>query len=139
MDLILTMEFRKKRKVDSERRAFNKDWMPKYFFTEIDNKGVCFLCNQSVAVLKEYNISRHYATKQGTYGNNLSEAERQTRATELDRKLARQQNVLVKSTLAQKSPTHASFMVTYHIAKHNKPFSDGEFIKKCMLDVADQG
>ena len=29
-------------------------------------------------------------------------------------------------------------MVEYHIAKHNKPFSDGEFIKKCMLDVADQ-
>ena len=29
-------------------------------------------------------------------------------------------------------------MVAYHIAKHNKPFSDGEFIKKCMLDVADQ-
>ena len=57
------MEFCKKHKVDSERRAFNNDWMPKYFFTEIDNKGVCLLCNQSVAVLKEYNISRHYATK----------------------------------------------------------------------------
>ena len=53
------MEFRKKRKVDSERRAFNKDWVPKYFFREIDNKGVCLLCNQSVAVLKEYNISHH--------------------------------------------------------------------------------
>ncbi|KAK3797580.1 hypothetical protein RRG08_054608 [Elysia crispata] len=68
----------------------------------------------------------------------VDKAERQTRATELDRKLARQQKVLVKSTLAQKSSTHASFMVAYHIAKHSKPFSDGEFIKKCMLDVADQ-
>ena len=28
-------------------------------------------------------------------------------------------------------------MVAYRIAKHNKPFSDGEFNKKCMLDVAD--
>ena len=93
LDLIVTLVFRKKRKVDSERRACNKDWMPKYFFTEIDNKGVCLLCTQSVAVLKVYNISRHYATEHGNYGNNLSEAERQTRATELDRKLARQQNV----------------------------------------------
>ena len=50
MGLFLTMEFRKKLKVDSERRTFNKDWMPKCFFTEIDNKGVCLLCNQSVAV-----------------------------------------------------------------------------------------
>ena len=132
------MELHKKRKVDSERRAFNKDWMPTYFFTEIDNERVCLLCNQSVAVLKEYNISRHYATEHGKYGKNLSEPERQTRAAELDRKLARLQNMLVKSTLAQKSSTHASVVVAYHIAKHNKPFSDGEFIKKCMLDVADQ-
>ena len=29
-------------------------------------------------------------------------------------------------------------MVAYNIAKHSKPFSDGEFLKKCMLDVADQ-
>ena len=136
LDLLLTMDFHKKRKVDSEHRAFNKDWMPKYFFTEIDNKGVCLLCNQSVAVLKEYNISCHYATKHGNCGNNVSEAEWQTRATELDRKLARQQSVLAKSTLAQKSSTHASFKVAYHIAKHKKTFSDGEFIKKCMLDVA---
>ena len=29
-------------------------------------------------------------------------------------------------------------MVAYHIARHSKPFSDRDFIKKCMLDVADQ-
>ena len=46
--------------------------------------------------------------------------------------------MLVKSTMAQKSSTHASSMVAYHIVKHSKQFSDGEFIKKCMLDVADQ-
>ena len=57
------MNYAKKRKVDSECRAFNKDWMPKYFFTEVDKKAACLLCTESVAVLREYNISRHYATK----------------------------------------------------------------------------
>ena len=90
------------------------------------------------AVLKEYNISRHYATKHGKYGNNLSAVERQTRATELDRKLARQQNVFVKSKLTQRASTHASYRVAYNVAKHSKSFSDGEFFKKRMLDVADQ-
>ena len=90
------------------------------------------------AVLKEYNISRHYATKHGNYGNNLSAVERQTRTTELDRKLARQQNVFVKGKLTQKASTHASYGVAYNIAKHSKPFSDGEFFKKRMRDVADQ-
>ena len=131
------MEFPKKRKVDRECRAFNKNWMPKYFFTQVGKNAVCLLCGQSVAVLKEYNISRHYATKHGNYGNNLSAVERQTRAIELDRKLARQQNVFVKGNLAQKASTYASFMVAYNIAKHSKPFGDGEFLKKCMLNVDD--
>ena len=112
--------------------------MPKYFFTQVGNKAVCLLCCQSVAVLKEYNISHHYATKHGNYGNNLSAVERQTGATELDRILSRQHNVFVKGKLAQEASTHASFMVAYNIAKHGKPFCDGEFLKKCMLDVADQ-
>ena len=87
------MEFPKKRKVDRECRVFNKNWMPKYLFAQVGNKAVCLLCCQSVDVLKEYNISRHYATKHGNYGNNLSAVEQQTRATELDKKLSRQQNV----------------------------------------------
>ena len=29
-------------------------------------------------------------------------------------------------------------MVAYNIAKHSKSFCDGEFVKKCMLNVADQ-
>ena len=82
------------------------------------------------AVLKKYNIRCHYATKHGNYGNNFSAVERQTRATELDRKLARQQNVFVKGKLDQKASTHASYRVAYIIAKHSKPFSDGEFFKK---------
>ena len=64
--------------------------------------------------------------------------ERQTRATELDRKLVRQQNVFGKGKLAQKASIHASYRVAYNIAKHSKPFSDGEFFKKYMLDVTDQ-
>ena len=131
------IRFPKKRKVDRECRAFNKDWMPKYFLQRLAIKHyVC--CVVSVAVLKEYNISRHYATKHRNYSNNLSAVERQTRATELDRKLTRQQNVFVNGKLAQKASTHASYRVAYNIAKHCKPFSDGEFFKKCMLDVADQ-
>ena len=80
-----------------------------------------------LAVLKKYNIRCHYATKYVNYGNNLSVVERQTKVTELDRKLARQQNVFVKGKLAQKASTHASYRVAYNIAKHSKPFSDGEF------------
>ena len=98
------------------------------FFTEVGMKAVRLLCSESVAVLKEYNISRHYATKHAGYGSTLSAAERQTKAAELDRKLVKQQNVFGKAKVAQKAITHASFVVAYNIAKHRKSFCDGEFV-----------
>ena len=110
--------------------------MPKYFFTEVGKKAACLLGNESVAVFKEYNIKRHYATKHAGYDSTLSAAERQTRASELDRRLVKQQNVFVKAKTAHKTATHASFVVAYNIAKHSKPFCDSEYLKKKMLDVA---
>ena len=66
------------------------------------------------AVLKKYNIRRYYVTKHVNYGNNLSAVEWQTKVTELDRKLARQQNVFVKGKIAQKASTHASYSRIQH-------------------------
>ena len=36
----------------------------------------------------------------------------------------------------QDASTESSFMVSYKLAKRNKPFSDGEFIEECMSDIA---
>ena len=38
--------------------------------------------------------------------------------------------------ITQDAATEASFIVLYKLAKRNKPFSDGEFIKECMSDEA---
>lgn len=48
----------KQRKVDSECRVFNKEWTTKYFFIEVRSTAVCLICQETVAVFKEY-ISRH--------------------------------------------------------------------------------
>ena len=42
-----------------------------------------------------------------------------------------------KSNQESKASTHASFVVAYEIAKQGKPFSEGEFVKDCMLKVAE--
>ena len=55
--------------------------MPKYFITKVDKKAVCFPFCETVAVLKEYNISRHYSTQ--NYGNNLSAVGQKIKATKL--------------------------------------------------------
>ena len=40
-----------------------------------------------------------------------------------------------KSNQESKASTHACLVVAYEIAKHGKPFSEGEFVKDCMLKV----
>ena len=49
----------KKRKVDLECRNFNEAWTVKYLFTNIDKKAICLVCQETIAVFKEYNLNRH--------------------------------------------------------------------------------
>ena len=53
----------KKRKVDSECCVFNEKWGEKYFFVKADNNTAnCLISSERIAVLKEYNLGRHYET-----------------------------------------------------------------------------
>ena len=70
------------------------------------------------------------------FGSNLSESELQQKANNLLRSLKRQ-SVFVKQTTIQEAATKASFVLAYKIAKHNKTFSEGEFLKNCMLEGLD--
>uniref|UniRef100_H2YP50 SPIN-DOC-like zinc-finger domain-containing protein n=1 Tax=Ciona savignyi TaxID=51511 RepID=H2YP50_CIOSA len=53
----------KKRKVDYEGRKFNNEWCIKYFIVQHNKDVVCLICQSTIAVMKEYNIKRHYDTK----------------------------------------------------------------------------
>jgi hypothetical protein len=53
----------KKRRITEELRSFQDKWTINYFFVEIKTKPICLKCNESVSVLKEYNIKRHYEIK----------------------------------------------------------------------------
>jgi hypothetical protein len=45
--------------VRSKKRVMND----LYFFVQIQHKPVCLICNDSVSVMKKYNLKRHYNTK----------------------------------------------------------------------------
>ena len=51
-------------------------------------------------------------------------------------KLKKQQSVFTKQSIIQDAATEASSIISYKLAKRSKPFSDGEFVKECMSDVA---
>lgn len=108
------------------------------FFIEWQNKGMCIICKETIAVLKEYNIKRHYETKHKDKFKNLVGKERVEKFNFLKKNHNFQQNIFKKKYEQKVSIVHASYQVAQLIAKESKSFSDGEFVKKCMLHAIDE-
>ncbi|KAK2856688.1 hypothetical protein Q5P01_005423 [Channa striata] len=90
------------------------------FFKEINGKCVCLICNEDVAVMKEYNVRRHYETKHQSYAS-YTGAERAQKFKQMAASRQAQQHYEVAQLTAQ----------------HGKPFSDGDFIKQCLIKVTE--
>ena len=52
----------KKRKIADERRVFQEQWEELYFVTAVKDTSHCLICQQKIAVMKKYNMCRHYKT-----------------------------------------------------------------------------
>lgn len=59
-----------------------KNGKTKYFFTYFNNKAICLICHDSVAVLKEYNIKRHFDSKHHGYNLELTSEVRSKKKSE---------------------------------------------------------
>lgn len=128
----------RKRKVDDECRSFKDEWTPKYFFILFKDKPLCLICNETIAVIKEFNLQRHFKTKHGTstYAF-LSEEAAKSKIESLSKQLRSQQSLFRQQDASSKSVTKASYMIAHKIAKCNKTFGEGEFVKECLQIVGD--
>ncbi|XP_053241264.1 EPM2A-interacting protein 1-like [Podarcis raffonei] len=128
----------KKRKVDAEGRQFQERWESEYMFVINGDKPVCLICYEAVAVMKEYNLRRHFETKHGAKFANLSHQEKQQKVQELKGSLYSQRNIFAKMTAKNDAAVKASYLVAEEIARASKCFSEGAFVKQCMLKVCEQ-
>ena len=65
----------KKRKIADERRVFQEKWKDSYFFTAVSDTSHCL---KKIAVMKEYNLRRHYkAMHQGKYDGYKGDARKE--------------------------------------------------------------
>ncbi|UYV81096.1 EPM2AIP1 [Cordylochernes scorpioides] len=128
----------KKRKIDSECRKFKDQWNIQYFVIESSNKALCLICNESIAVLKEYNMKRHYETKHSQNYSKYTGIVRTEKFEALKRGLKSKQSLFTKVKTEQEAATRASFRVALEIAKRGKPFTDGEMIKECIIAVVEE-
>ncbi|XP_075769679.1 general transcription factor II-I repeat domain-containing protein 2-like isoform X1 [Pelodiscus sinensis] len=125
----------KKRKVDDERRRFQDKWTVDYFVIGCKQSASCLICQHRVSVLKEYNIKRHYTTKHAQLYDKFQGEERERMVLQLKREVVKQQQLFQK--VRKESVVLASYAVSEMIAKCGKPFTDGEFIKQCIVKVSE--
>ncbi|XP_062373410.1 general transcription factor II-I repeat domain-containing protein 2-like [Sardina pilchardus] len=126
-----------KRKVDFENRGFQERWEAEYMFTDIKGKPVCLVCGADVAVIKEYNLRRHYETRHQEKYKDMNIQQKLQKVVELKRSLVAQQTMFAKAKSQNDAALKASFVVVEEIAKSARPFTEGEFLKTCMLKVCD--
>ncbi|KAG0715324.1 General transcription factor II-I repeat domain-containing protein 2 [Chionoecetes opilio] len=127
----------KKTKVDLECRAFNPEW-EKYFFTERFRQAQCLICLKTVAVIKEYNVRRHWETQhQASSFASMSAAERKEAIVKLSSNLQKSTSLFRKQATEADKVTRASYEVSRILARRMKPFTDGDFIKECIMVVID--
>ena len=127
-----------KRKVDTENRTFKTRWESEYMFTEVAGKPACLLCGESVAVMKEFNLRRHHETKHADQAKDMDMEQRLQKVEELKRGLKSRQALFRKAKSQSEAAVKASFILAEEIAKSARPFTEGDFIKNCMLKVCDK-
>lgn len=128
----------KRRKVDDECRVFKEEWGFKYFFVQSlskNGKAICVICNDTVAVMKEYNLRRHYETQHASAYSQFKDKQRTEKFEKMSRSLSCQQNLFRKANSENESLTLVSTKVAYLLAKKGKPFMDGNIVKECMMEA----
>ena len=86
--------------------------------------------------MKKYNTCRHFDTNHANYRCSLSTQQREVTSQRLVANFRIQQNTLFQQSAVHESITKTSFLLAFKIAQASKPFSDGEFIKQCMVETA---
>ena len=128
----------RKRKVEEEMRKFNET--SEYFFIEnVDNRPLYLICNQTVNVNTENNIKWHYDLKHadGVYGK-LKGRDRELKVKQLKEQLKSQHFMFQKMHTDDEKTVRCSFLIAQRIAQTMKPYSEDAFVKKCLIDVAEE-
>ena len=121
------------RTVAEENRKFQSAWTENYFFVEHEAKPFCLVCGKSIAVPKEYNVRRHYMSKHADE-EQLSRSDRYVRLEQL--KAAYAQLPGPAEPRAELDALRASYSIAREIASSGHAFTEGEFLKRCMLIAA---
>ncbi|KAI2646421.1 EPM2A-interacting protein 1 [Labeo rohita] len=114
-----------------------EEWKNQFAVNERDGQPFCLLCRKILGVCKTYNVKRHFDTTYATFDKKypLGSQERAFQITSLEKNAIAEQNTMRASLKVSQAVTLATFKISWLLAKHGKPFSDGELVKNCFLET----
>nr|XP_006121069.2 general transcription factor II-I repeat domain-containing protein 2-like isoform X4 [Pelodiscus sinensis] len=125
-----------KRKRDDEYRNFQKEWTDLYAFVDMSGSPQCLICSKRLCANKKWNLERHFMTKHAAFATNYPEGDARKQACEeLQRKMNIGPNNLLALSKKGGSLNAASFAGSYSIIREGKPFTYGDYVKRCMLKI----
>ena len=85
---------------------------------------------------RKSNLRRHYETKHLSTYSKFSGKLRSEKYESMKRGLETQRNLFTRKFAENESVTRTSYKIAHKMAERGKPFTDGNFIKECMMEAA---
>ena len=127
----------KKRKIADERRVFQEQWEELYFVTAVKDTSHCLICQQKIAVMKEYNLRRRYETMHRNKYDAYKGKVREEKVKHLKVGFCKQRSFFANMNQSNKDSVRASLVISEMIAKSSRPFTEGLFVKECLVKASD--
>ena len=125
-----------KRKRNEPARMFQDSWTYGYFFIEWREKPLYLICRKNVSASKLFSVKRHYKSlHEAKYAEFIGKS-RENLVTKLKSSLSAQQNTFTKFVARNEKSVIASYVIAEKIARSARPFTDSEFVRECMQEVA---
>ena len=118
------------KKFKSDVRSFREFWTTDFAFVSRDNQAVWALCCQNV-VCRSLSTKRHFETKrERSIKDNAEKIEFLKKAVS---RYEKQSSIFKKVIRSTNQTMEGSYKVAEGTAKHEKPFTDGVFVKVTFL------
>ena len=129
------MFLKRKRTVAKEKRVFNSKWELDYFMIETAAHTMCLICSQVVKTVKGDNAKQHFRRHMSHNYAKLEGESRKICVENLKKSVRHQTSCMSTFIQSNNNRCEASYRVAYHLGVAGKPYSDGELVKRCLIDV----
>lgn len=102
--------------------------------------SVCLICNETVAVAKEYNLHFHHNMKHTNFKDSYPEQSvvHQRKIATLKSAYSCASGIITQTCTDQERVTCASQQAARVLCKHDWPFKEREVLKECMVSVPEE-